>query len=253
MLHLIQFCTSFSNPDHQRMLTFSSSWLHHANVDRITALYQAMHPNDYLTPSHEIYGSYTIVPGGDVTLSTPLAPFSKNQQGDFYTSSSSQALSTFGYTYPEIQDWNLNTVQLQNVVTGRVNSLYGPSSRKSRRDASATERQVTEWSAAISVEKYSCDGHRFIIRLFLEAVPEDPKDWGTSCIGSFAVLPSPNRIVDPSPPAMPAMAYNELSLDDGLNARGYDGQDTAVTTEYLKQNLHWSVQLVSSPQMMLHL
>lgn len=33
-------------------------WLHHANVDRIFALWQALYPDSYITPTVNAYGSY---------------------------------------------------------------------------------------------------------------------------------------------------------------------------------------------------
>src|SRR5450756_1550021 len=89
------------------------SWLHHANVDRIFALWQAVFPNQYLTPMSEGPGTFALAPGTLDTQYTPLEPFSSNGRGQFYTSASSWKTSTFGYTYPEIQDWNQTPAQLK--------------------------------------------------------------------------------------------------------------------------------------------
>jgi len=97
----------------------------------MVAIYQAMYPatqnpNYFLTPYIEYYGSYGIAPsqpygpGPNDTLSTPLSPFSTNSQGTQWTSASSQYLETFGYTYPEIQDWNQTPAQLSSSVTAQV-------------------------------------------------------------------------------------------------------------------------------------
>jgi tyrosinase len=222
------------------------SWLHHTNVDRLTAIYQAIHPGSYLTPSPENSGTFTIVPGPNSTLSTPLAPFSLDKQGDFYTSATSQSLSTFGYTYPEIQDWNQSPQQLQAIVISKVNALYGPSSPNSKRAIAAPGSNVTEWSVAVSVSKFALNGRRFIIRIFLDSVPDDAKSWATSmnCVGSFAVLPPPSRVAGPLPDTK---IYNEISLVEALEARGYDGQDIDATVAYLTGHLQWRVQTVGAP------
>jgi tyrosinase len=206
-----------------------------------------MYPVSYLTPSYEWSGSYTIVPGLNSTLSTPLTPFSTNEQGDSYTSATSRSLSTFGYTYPEIQDWNQSTQQLRANVIAKVNSLYGPPSQKTRLDIPAEGLQVTEWSVAISVAKFGFDGRRFVVRIFLETVPENPQEWATSdsCIGSFAVLPPPDRMAGPMPDTL---TYSEISLAAGLRVRGYDGQDIMATATYLKDHLQWKIQMVCLTQ-----
>jgi tyrosinase len=33
-------------------------WLHHANVDRLFAMWQALNPDSYITPTANAYGSY---------------------------------------------------------------------------------------------------------------------------------------------------------------------------------------------------
>ena len=205
-----------------------------------------MHPDLYLTPSVEAYGTFAFAQGIKSDENTPLAPFSINKQGDLYTSASSRSLSVFGYSYPELQYWNQSPQQLRSSVIASVNSLYGPlSQNKKWRKAAGVRLQVTEWSAAVGVSKFGANGQSFIVRLFLGPIPDDPRDWATSLdtIGSFAVLPPP---IQPSLPAGNFITYYELSLTKSLNARRLDGQDIGATSEYLKNNLQWRVQLVSS-------
>jgi tyrosinase len=220
------------------------SWLHHVNVDRLTALYQAMHPDSYLTPFPDHYGSYTLPGGGDHndTLSTPLEPFSTDTEGHFYTSSMVQSLKEFGYSYPEIQDWNQTPQELQAKVITQVNHLYGPSAAKIKRRGSGPQAPTKVWSVRIHVSKFDLGGQRFIVRIFLGDVPQNPLSWSTSetCIGSFPVFP-PVQSTEMHP-QIPT--HNEISLTAGLKARGYDGQDSTTTAKYLERALHWRVQLV---------
>ncbi|KAB2569108.1 Polyphenol oxidase 4 [Lasiodiplodia theobromae] len=68
-------------------------WLHHCNVDRILAVWQA---------THDEYVSAT----GQLNASTPLYPFRKpNPKGDagFWDSGSIRKTETLGYTYPDLQ------------------------------------------------------------------------------------------------------------------------------------------------------
>jgi len=38
-------------------------WLHHANVDRLFAMWQAVYPESYMIPTVNTYGSYYELPG----------------------------------------------------------------------------------------------------------------------------------------------------------------------------------------------
>ena len=176
------------------------------------------------------------------TLSTPLTPFSTDTQGHFYTSTTAQSLGRFGYSYAEIQDWNQTPSQLQAKVTAKVNTLYGPSAAKIKRRDIQPQVQTKAWSVTISVSKFDLDGQRFIIHIFLEDIPQNPLDWSMSetCVGSFPVLP-PVHTARLQPQVL---SHNEFSLDESLQARGYDGQDSNITARYLKRALQWKVQLV---------
>lgn len=204
-----------------------------------------MHPNSYLTPFPDRFGSYTLQAGGDIndTLSTPLHPFSADTQGHFYTSSMVQFLRIFGYSYPEIHDWSQNSKDLQAHVTGRVNTLYGPSASKSKRIHISKRVQTNAWSVSISVSKSDLDGQRFVIHVFLEDAPLHPfvRPLSKICVGSFPVLPPVSHT--PISQALPP-SHHEISLTEMLKARGYDGRESNATAKYLEKALSWEVQLV---------
>ncbi|POS71536.1 hypothetical protein DHEL01_v210068, partial [Diaporthe helianthi] len=84
--------------------------LHHTNVDRLIALWQAIYPNssiftvvDYAAAA--LYG----LPAGNVSADTPLKPFriphgSPDGSPDgFHTSRSVRDIAVLGYTYPELR------------------------------------------------------------------------------------------------------------------------------------------------------
>ncbi|PQE08166.1 hypothetical protein CJF31_00008268 [Rutstroemia sp. NJR-2017a BVV2] len=251
---------------HMSMLSYSAFdpifWLHHANVDRITALYQAMYPGKYISAMADAYGTYTIPPNTIDTQLSPLKPFAISST-TFHTSTSARSLSAFGYSYPEITDWNQTASQLTSYVTGRVNALYSIGGANSKRMVRRNGRlhsslgvegghqgkdntKLREWSASISVSKFDLQGQRFIVRLFCGSIPEKPEDWATSSslLGSVVILPPPVAY-----DGADKMAHDEIVLlrEDSNHAHGGyavpdEEGDGEGTVEYLKENLRWRVQ-----------
>lgn len=98
-------------------------WLHHTNMDRITAMWQALNPDSYVKPVPNMEGDFVIPPGTVEDINSPLRPFRKDEN-TFYTAKTARSTRTFGYTYPEIEDWDVSKEQLQKNVRRRVNELY---------------------------------------------------------------------------------------------------------------------------------
>ncbi|KAK4690189.1 hypothetical protein P7C71_g6534, partial [Lecanoromycetidae sp. Uapishka_2] len=118
------------NGGHMAIIPFSAFdpifWLHHANVDRLLAIWQAIHPDSYTTPEVNTVGTQTIAPGTIDDINSPLTPFHSDNAGTLYTSATVRSTRTFGYTYPEVIDWNVNATQLSSNVRANVNKLYNP-------------------------------------------------------------------------------------------------------------------------------
>ncbi|CZT01674.1 related to monophenol monooxygenase precursor (tyrosinase precursor) [Rhynchosporium agropyri] len=237
---------------HMSILAYSAFdpvfWLHHVNVDRLFALYQAINPDQYLTPQKEQYGTFTLMPNSVDTELTLLQPFAPTGAGPYFTSKSVRQTSSFGYTYPEIQDWSQSPEQLKANVSAAINQLYRPSGTnvnprfgelESR--TQAQKKKAIEWSVGIKVSKFDLGGERFIIRVFLDTVPKDPKDWmaASSCVGSFPVFPPPHSAGVPYPEID---AYSELSLVEGLAHLGRDATDVYEVRKFLRRALQWRVQ-----------
>ncbi|KAK6199146.1 hypothetical protein LQW54_010067 [Pestalotiopsis sp. IQ-011] len=102
-------------------------WLHHANVDRLTAFWQAINYNTtYQTEAADIEtGTWAQPNGTQMTADSPLAPFYQAGGGTFHTGKTMAKLDTFGYTYPEINDWALSPDRTRQIVIRQVNQLYG--------------------------------------------------------------------------------------------------------------------------------
>lgn len=101
-------------------------WLHHCNVDRLMAIYQASHPNLYLTPAPRS-PTYALSGPGPDDLSTPLYPF-RHPDAREWTSDdvkTAESIFAFGYAYPEVPLGRTGD-DLQAFAIQQVNELYGP-------------------------------------------------------------------------------------------------------------------------------
>ena len=102
-------------------------WLHHCNVDRLWAMWQATHPGVYLQPEP---GSptFALSGNGDDTITTPLYPF-RNANGREWNSDQikrAEDIFTYGYSYPEVPQGR-STNALRRFTNRRINRLYGES------------------------------------------------------------------------------------------------------------------------------
>ncbi|KAI0839794.1 Di-copper centre-containing protein [Hypoxylon sp. FL0890] len=105
--------------------------LHHANLDRLAALWMAVHSNaTYQSQSYLSNGLYATARGDNITAQSPLKPFYRADGRTFHTGLSAATLEPFGYTYPELRGWNQlggkNREQGKKAVISRINDHYGP-------------------------------------------------------------------------------------------------------------------------------
>lgn len=113
--------------------------LHHANVDRLIALWQAIYPNSSIFNVVDYAGALYGTAAGNVSADTPLKPFHDLPGGadgvdGFHTSRSVRDVAILGYSYPELQApargngtaaaAPLTPDELAEHVRFRVNSLY---------------------------------------------------------------------------------------------------------------------------------
>lgn len=113
-----------SNQGHMTYLWWSSFdpafWIHHANVDRIFAMWQVIYPNSYIGQGNSGSGTYSRPVGSYIDGNTPLDPFHRTD-GSSWTSNQVRDVNTFRYTYPELQQAGGNSQTMRNIV----NQLYG--------------------------------------------------------------------------------------------------------------------------------
>lgn len=94
-------------------------WIHHTNVDRLLAMYQLVVPDTYVSTG-TINRDMAQWNAGEVKdANSPLKPFTKNTNGDFYSSVEVQETRALGYYYPETEGRSYNQ------VVAAINKLYG--------------------------------------------------------------------------------------------------------------------------------
>ncbi|KIV99429.1 uncharacterized protein PV09_08861 [Verruconis gallopava] len=98
-------------------------WLHHANVDRLLALWQIAQDKTWFSPGLSGVATYTTPANEQVDGTSPLTPFYKDASSQtFWTPNEVEDWTTFGYTYPEVMN-GLSTDK--SSVISAINSLYG--------------------------------------------------------------------------------------------------------------------------------
>ncbi|KIJ34106.1 hypothetical protein M422DRAFT_263906 [Sphaerobolus stellatus SS14] len=201
-------------------------WLHHANVDRIFALWQgvffpttfqeiptnylAMNPEEWITPKESRDGTYTRSKGDMEDEKSPLTPFRKTSDS-FWISDEVRSLDVFNYSYPELVEIrDLSHEERASRVRVVVNALYSPV-RSSNHIVSCPSTRVNDipallspvevdpqitsseqWAAIVEVQKYGL-AKGFLIHVFLDQIPENVSSWSThpDLVGTHCIF-APN-------------------------------------------------------------
>jgi tyrosinase len=118
------------NMGHMSELDYSAFdpvfWLHHCNVDRLFAIWQAINPTSYTIDETTETGNFVTVAGSVETSSTPLTPFVDASGSNYWTAETVRQTETFNYAYPETQRWAFTSdSDYQNAVADAIQQLYG--------------------------------------------------------------------------------------------------------------------------------
>ncbi|KAJ9151009.1 Di-copper centre-containing protein [Coniochaeta hoffmannii] len=200
--------------------------LHHSNVDRLIAMWQAIYYNaSTMNTTGVSHGTFGTKEGSTVDVDTPLKPFFDNKL-NYYTSRTASRIKDFGYTYPEINDWSTSPDELAAYVTSRVNDLYGQgldSGPRSgpRRRAKSSSQQPVAYSAEIRVERSDVPLPCTIdLRL------------GYHVLGRMSLLSMPTG----------GMSYTSVPLGEALRRLNLGDMPEDTLLPYLQQNLEVEVR-----------
>jgi len=209
--------------------------MHHAAIDRHVALWQtiyyrnSMFNSTYITPE----GQFATAPGTNISANSPLKPFYKDAEGNFHTSNSAANITTFGYTYPELQGLPLSKEEQRRAVMGKVNRLYAPKAqltvRAIRRRSPVHSDKAVEYFVEISVDKSELD------------LPSSVNIWYKNSFAGRVLLLAAPRI---------GLVHGEVALRRVL---GYTTMNTSDSKEFerarerLRKDIRWDIRTVGEP------
>ncbi|KAH9856478.1 Di-copper centre-containing protein [Lenzites betulinus] len=253
-------------------------WLHHAQTDRLLALWAALHPDVWVTPSREPEGTWTIPTRGPIDETTSLTPFyCGGADGQFWTSADLREPTDglFGYSYEEFNgvDWSDKAAVRAHVKT-IVEQLYPlPTvlARWMNFDAGASHpvcprlpsaipakiitpavhpRAVLRWTAHITAKKHALRGS-FAVLLFLGEAPALPGDFLSSAnfVGDYCafVNPAPERCANCLRQGNITIGGG-VDLTDALVRRAEVGSlHPEEVVPYLRRKLCWRVWTGAGP------
>lgn len=250
-------------------------WLHHTNFDRLIAIWQALYPDSWASTSQvDSAGTYTDEPGAPEDGSTSmlsmflptrianlgvdgimltvvfvaLTPSHSDSIGGLYTSYSARYTWSFGYTYPEIVDWDISATDLTSNVRAKFNALYGsnPSTNIKARASSTkflqlSRRQIQigfEWYARFTVER--CEVPlSFMVHVFLGPIPSNTSTWSyaANLVGSQAFLMTSHANI-----TRLGQARGQIPLNKKLEQAGISCQSQGPVLAHLSTSLTWALQ-----------
>ncbi|KAK6383547.1 hypothetical protein LTS17_002839 [Exophiala oligosperma] len=187
-------------------------WLHHANVDRLVAMWQILNPTSYIVPTVNMFGSYYEAKGFIDSGSTALAPFHSDAGSTMFTTDGVRSIRTFGYGYPGLEDWNKTQAELASNLRRLINTQYNPRTNITHSRISRATKQrsanvadtfgnvdldmvrdlnvnnlETQWSIAVLVDRFALDTS-YCIDFFIGDPPTDVtlRPTAKNLIGSYA-------------------------------------------------------------------
>ncbi|KGO51768.1 Concanavalin A-like lectin/glucanases superfamily [Penicillium expansum] len=157
------------------------------NIDRLFAIWQALNPDKWMdniptdnTTIRDSFGKEHPVNGN-----TPLQPFRRDSEGNYWTPEGIRFPSNLGYSYPELLRWEtryrqedgtLNQILFKENIIAIINRLYGVS-RDLALDPKAPIPEgleaidgglkIPDFAFSVRFLKYALGGQPFWVKLYL--------------------------------------------------------------------------------------
>jgi len=126
--------------------------LHHSNMDRLWAYWQAVRPDEEIFQgSYSGLSRFGSPEGSTITAQSPLQPFF-GLNGKPHTTETVRRLQDFGYSYEGLEYWYKSEDQMRRDAITLINRLYseGGESQSERRQTPQAKRR---YFARISVDR----------------------------------------------------------------------------------------------------
>ncbi|TVY38862.1 Tyrosinase [Lachnellula subtilissima] len=224
--------------------------LHHANIDRLFAMWQVINPDSYVVPTPATADTYNFKAGDTLDSQSILTPF-HDTSGNYWNSDTARDTHTFGYSYPETNGGS--DVDVKDQVLKAVNALYGDKTTNGtdgnntpqRRDAVVNHR---EWIVNLKADKHALNGS-FFVHIFLGDFGSDPTGWSfePNLVGTWAVLDKFNTANAPNKPVSGTIPLTGV-LSKLVLANELQSLDPDVVQPYLTANLKYRVTLLDDTE-----
>lgn len=199
-------------------------------------MWQAIYYNSSTMSNHtsESHGFFSS-PEGNVTADSPLKPF-YNADLSFHTSRTAAQTKTFGYTYPEINDWNKSPEELRTYVINRVNVLYGKGSKYSpkqsvpKQSRARGRRREATTSSIIYTAEIRVNRSQLPLPCLIDVLLEN------HTLGTMALLAMPTT----------GTAYSSIQLQNSLEKLSVKKMPEDTLVPYLQKNLKLQIRKVRS-------
>ena len=243
-------------------------WLHHANVDRIFAMWQTLNPNALGGSQVAPHNTWTVAQGSTQGTGSPLLPFRRSFTS-WWTTNDLADWTVFSYTYPEYTHGSTDA----NTISGYVNRLYGPNANavagSSKRQLGlkdgvnamvngivggladalpsnpllASNGSAFEYFANIETPRYALNGSYAIYLFNGKPVSEDPTQWvfDQNLIGPMGVMAQDGMMNNKIITSGSIPLTRTLQKMVGKNSSILAGLTEALVVPFLTKNLEWRI------------
>ncbi|KAF2875899.1 common central domain of tyrosinase-domain-containing protein [Massariosphaeria phaeospora] len=254
-------------------------WLLHCHIDRLAAIWQAMHYQDIKIERTKSYTDRANAASGTwedgESQLQPWHTSPSHDTADYWIANDTKDLkSTFdnGYYYPETPfDLRTDNIKMKKFATAQVNELYakpkvvkkihqvapamaarhgGPDAESAESDTAVASSalkpiQSVEWRAFVRVKSFAVPG-TWGIHLFLGEPPAQSSEWFMSeqRVGTVNVLSNSNANACANCKTQSdagLLVTGIVLLSNELEKRGVDVSDRDAVVQYLKENLTWRI------------
>lgn len=201
--------------------------LHHTNVDRLWAYWQAIWPEHsiFLTP-YQGGSRYSTPKGTSISADSPLNPFF-GSNGEFHTTRSVEKIQSFGYSYQGLEYWDKSAGEMRQEAKRLINRLYGPETGSTRLARRGGNRETTRYFATVQVNVTEFD-RPCVIELHV----------GGQKAGNFVVMEQP----------ISGILHGAFPLDDALEVSGMSRMSTDQAVNSIQSSFEIAIVKVRQTQ-----